>query len=122
MGFEDLFRLGSKGKGSNNTIIWILLFIVIFGFGKGKNLLGHQSVSNTCLNDKHRGRGRSRRITPAPYPSGGILGGLGIPGFGGAGGAGGILGGNGAFLLVIIALLFLCKDPKKDDTEEIEED
>lgn len=122
MGFEDLFGKGSKGKGSNNTIIWILLFIVIFGFGKGKNLLGHQSVSNTFLNDKHRGKSRSRKITPVPYPSGGILGGLGIPGFGGAGGAGGILGGNGAFLLVIIALLFLCKDPKKDDTEEIEED
>ena len=105
MGFEKI-------TGNNNFIVWIIIFIVALGFGKCGSAFGINvftpPVNNDCDND-HKSRKHCKEVygRPAGVPP------FGIPapaGFVRPGGIGGLFGGNALFVIVIIALLFLCKD------------
>lgn len=120
---DGLGGLGG-GKGSNNIFIWVVLLVIIFGFGKGRNILIAPPPPPICepKDEKHKCRHHSKELVCQPPPPGGLFsGGLfsgGFLGQNGLFGNGGFLGGNGLFILIIIGLLFLCKDPKNEDIDE----
>lgn len=93
-------------KMSNNYLIWILVAVVVLGFGNSSNVLGFNffNVPNSKPGSHKHYSGGKGCAAPAVKTS--IL-----P----VGTQGGFLGGNGLFLLIIVALLFLCKDDKKKE-------
>lgn len=95
------------GGGSNNFIIWILLFVIVFGFGKCGNTLGFNLFRvNQCNDVKYNNRKHCKNTCDVVQP-------IGINNWG-IGGVGGLFGGNILFIIVIIALLFICKDDKNE--------
>lgn len=101
---------------SSNFLIWIILIIIATGFGSFGNVLGINCVKvNECVNDKYSRKHYKGKTCYTEPVSG--------PGFG-AGGFGGVFRGNVLFIILVIVLLFLCKDKEEDccdnvvDTEE----
>lgn len=108
-----LASLGGAGKGSNNFIIWALLAVLVFGFGKGRSVLETTIFQFGKVPDN---KNRSRRhykgtlpVTAAP-----------LMGFGsfGQGSVSSFLGGNGLFIIIVIALLFICKDKVEEEASD----
>lgn len=116
-----LASIGGIGKGSNNFLIWLLLGVIVFGFGKGRSIFESGIFQVTRVpENRHHSRRHYRGAAPiAATPFLG-LGGLG------SGSSTGFLGGNGLFIIVVIALLFICKDKvseeAKDTYSDFEED
>lgn len=113
-GFENLATLaslGGIGKGSSNFLIWLLIAVIVFGFGKGRSVIENAFVQFGKV-PENMNHSRSRRRYHGAVPATAIP----IMGFGSFGRRplNGFLGGNGLFIIVVIALLFLCKD-KTDD-------
>jgi hypothetical protein len=114
----------TKNQTSNNFLIWAILFIIAFGFSKCGNILGTNITQvNKCCNTSRK---HSRNnCNPKPGYGNNLLGlpGMGfLPGMGAS--QGGFMGGNGIFIIAIVALLFLCKDegkPVEDNTIIVEE-
>ncbi|MDD3223672.1 MAG: hypothetical protein PHX70_03020 [Clostridium sp.] len=113
---------GGSSKGSK-LLVWGLIIFVIFGFGKGKKLYNNfnfdvgEKKEDTGNSDdfsfKHVHRHehqeeRKHRTTTSENKNF-----MNFKGMGGNKGFGKILGGNGIFILVIVAILFLCKDKKR---------
>ena len=101
-----------KITGNNNFIVWIIIFVVALGFGKGGSALGINvfppPVNVDCDNDhKSRKHCKDAYGKPVGAPPFGIPAPVGVirPG-----GIGGLFGGNVLFIVAIVALLFLCKD------------
>jgi hypothetical protein len=98
---------------SNNYLIWIIVAFVVLGFGKSSNTLGFSFFGTPNLNDthkssrKHYSDSKSCEVAPVNtiFPN--------VPFLGNQRNGGGFLGGNGLFLIAIVAILFLCKDDKK---------
>lgn len=109
-------------KMSGNFLIWILVAFIVLGFGKSSSVLGFNFFN---VPDNKFGTSRKHyqggKGGPVPVARAGIFPAAAPVGFNR------FLGGNGLFLVAIIALLFICKDDKKDsrgdhDTEYCEED
>lgn len=99
-------------KISSNFLIWAAVAFIVFGFGNSSRALGFNyfNVPNNkpSGNQKHYSGGKGSIV---PVAKGSILP-IGTPG-----GTGGFLGGNGLFLLAVIAVLYLCRDDKKKDSK-----
>ncbi|NLM34639.1 MAG: hypothetical protein GX206_04290 [Clostridiales bacterium] len=97
-------------KNANTFLIWALIAIIVFGFGKSSSILG-LNYGNTEVN-KHQSSSRKRysggKDSTLPAVKAGGL----VP-FPGPIKFNNILGGNGLFILAVVALLLLCKDDKK---------
>ena len=91
---------------NNNFILWALLFVLILGFGKCSKYLGINANNGNDYNRKHCRNGHTYGNT-----------GLGV--YGNLLG-GNIFGNNIVFILIVIALLFICKDKKNDDYRDDE--
>lgn len=118
MGFEELIGAasalgGHPGSGSNKILVWILIFIVVFGFGNGKKCCGLncnecEVKRERCSSHRRRRRSRcSKECCNLNNGMGGLFGNFGFNKF---------FGNNGLFILVIIGLLFLCRDKKETTT------
>lgn len=94
--------------GNSNFIIWVLLFVLILGFGKGRETLGINLIKQDRCDERKGRKGRKDDFSYANKGYGGV-GGL----FGGNAAVGSPLGGNIVFILIIIAILFLSKDKKE---------
>lgn len=92
-------------KQSSDILIWILLLFVIFGFGKYKNLLGASTNLDCSCSSHKRCRGKSCSCSNVNNNSICENG-----NFFGLGSFNKIFQGNWIFILVIIGILFLCKD------------
>lgn len=121
-----------KIGGSSNIVLWILLLVIVFGFGKSGDILGIKKLYNkNPIDDNHS---RKHYKSDVNYHKSSGIPGLGIGGLGGIGvpgSIGGLFGGNLIFIIVVVALLLLCKDGKKtfeepviceDVDEEVHED
>lgn len=115
--------VGKTGKGSN-LIVWGLILVVVFGFGKGKKFYNfnfnkdqEKKEEETVKEKGTTHRGHKRRISHTSAEK--IFENIGkdTPNDNKAGFKK-ILGNNGMFILVVVALLFLCKDGKKHTSEE----
>jgi hypothetical protein len=98
-----------KFGDSSNFLIWVVLIAIVFGFGKCRDLLDVNFIKiNECGDAKQR-CGHNRNIYPNRRGND----------------INRILGGNGLFIILIIALLFLCKDKKGEckeaDFDEVED-
>lgn len=122
MGIGDLLG-GASGNGSNKLVIWVLVIIIVFGFGKGKkfsnfNFQNQSGIGNSPPNKKYASQRHKRKqhITSNSFNNNSnLLDSLGVSfgsGFGGknSGGIGKMLGGNALFVVIIVAVIFLCKD------------
>ena len=122
MGIGDL--LGSAGNGSSKLIVWALVLIVIFGFGKGKKFSNFnfqqqpKSESKSSKNKYASRHSRKRHITEEAFNNSPFSN-LGAS-FGANKGIGKMLGGNALFIIVIVAVIFFCKD-KEEKAEEAAE-
>jgi hypothetical protein len=98
-------------RGSNNFLIWIVLIVIALGFGKCGNPFGINAFStDTCGEGKKSRRhykGNYCNTKPICKPGTGI------------GGFNGLFAGNGLFIILVIVLLILCKDEKKDCNDDI---
>jgi hypothetical protein len=106
-----LASIGGSGKGSNNFLIWLLLGVIVFGFGKGRSVF-ESGIFQTgqVPENKHHSRRHYRGAPPAaPFM------GLGNLNYGSINSA---LGGNGIFIIAVIALLFLCKDKAAEEVSD----
>ncbi len=121
MGIMDM--MGKTGKGSN-LIVWALILVVVFGFGKGKKFYNlnfnrdEEKKENEKEREKvttHRGHKRRTSHTSAEKIFENIAN--DTPNDNKAGFKK-ILGNNGIFIVVVVALIFLCKDGKKHTSEE----
>ncbi|WP_139905415.1 hypothetical protein [Clostridium thermarum] len=94
-------------KKSNDFLIWALVALIVLGFGKSSDTLGFNFFSLPDKSESRRKGHDKGKNNLVPVGKG--------PGFPAVipGPLSGFLGGNGLFLLAIIALLFLCKDDKK---------
>lgn len=105
MNFDNLLNFNKLGK-SNDLLLWIVLIVIIVGFGKSGNTLGINLFKGyDCEEDKHSRRHYKDNVAynkPIALP-GSTLGGINN-----------IFGENGFFILLVIAILFLCKDEKQD--------
>lgn len=108
-----LAGLGGIGKGSNNFLIWALLAVIVFGFGKGRSVLETAFLQFGKVPDnKHQSRRRYKGTVPvASVP---------LMGFGSFGKSpiSSFLGGNGLFIIVVIALLLLCRDKANESVND----
>lgn len=96
-------------KNTNNFIVWILIAVIVFGFGKSSSILGlnyanTEGNKNQCGSRKRYSGGK---VSSLPAVRGG-----GLP-LAGPMKLNGFLGGNGLFIIAVVALLLLCKDDKK---------
>lgn len=107
LGFDSLFSGSHCNEKSNSFIIWAIILIIVFGFGKGKNCLNtFACFENTdpCCNDHHHHHSsRHHEKECCCYPTTTNFCGTGC-------GIGNLFGGNTFFILIIVALLFLCRD------------
>lgn len=117
---------GGSSKGSK-LLVWVLILFVVFGLGKGKKIYNNfnfdaeENKDKDDIDDfsfKHGRRHedekeRRHRTTTSENKNF-----MNFGGKGGNNGLGRILGGNGIFILVIVAILFLCKDKKKETSSE----
>lgn len=110
MNFDKLLNINKLGN-SNELFIWAIVIVIVMGFGKSGNTLGVSLFKDDKYEDrkyedgKHSGKHyKENEYYGKP---------LGITGFG-AGGFNSLLGGNGIFILLIVALLFLCGDKKEE--------
>jgi hypothetical protein len=98
-----------KFGDSSNFLIWIVLIAIVFGFGKCRELLDVNFVKvNEGGNAKQQcGHNRNVYVNKRGNDLNRIL------------------GGNGLFIILVIALLFLCKDKKEEykekDFDEVED-
>lgn len=101
-------------KGSSNILVWIIVIAIALGFGKCGSALGlNLAPANDYVDDRHSRRRGGHDYYPKP---------IGFGNFG-LGKYGNLFGGNLLFILLVIALLFVCKDSdggylkeeKKDD-------
>lgn len=100
-----------KLKGSNNFLIWVILVIIAVGFGKCGDSLGVNLFKiDNCHDDKHS---RKHCKTNVCYTN--PVGGRSL----GPGGLNSFFGGNGLFILLVIGLLFLCKDNNSCDNAAV---
>jgi hypothetical protein len=109
-----LASLGGNGKGSNNYIIWALLAVLVFGFGKGRSVLETTIFQFGKVPDnRHRSRRHYKGALPATAAP--------LMGFGsfGQGSINSFLGGNGLFIIIVIALLFISKDKVEEESSDI---
>jgi hypothetical protein len=112
-GFGSMPGLGGSKGGSSNFLIWILLAVVIFGFGKGRSIIGPNIFQAGAVPpEPSQSRKRGKGPIPPPPPPPGPLGGLGAFG---KGPIGGMLGGNLLFIVIVIVLLVMCKEKKVAD-------
>ncbi len=123
MGIMDM--VGKTGKGSN-LLVWGLILVVVFGFGKGKKFCNFnfnkdeerkETVKEKCTTHHGHRRRTSHISAEKNFKNMGndaCKDGLNDnkPGFKK------MLGNNGIFILVVVALIFLCKDGKKHTSEE----
>lgn len=118
MGAEDLIGAGLKlGTGSNKIIIWIFIIIIIFGFGNGRkacnlNFKGCEVKEEKCYSSHRKCRKNRSSSCHYKHESEGCIG---TEGFGN-GVFSKIFGNNGLFIIIIIALIVLCKE-KKETTD-----
>jgi hypothetical protein len=100
-------------KKSNDFLIWALVAVIVLGFGKSSSTLGFNFFNflDNMPNTGHKNYDRGKNCAVPGGKAGAFP--VGSPGV-----LGGFLGGNGLFLLVIVALLFLCKDDKKKGHSE----
>lgn len=118
MGVEELIGFangigGGSNSGSNKILTWILIFVIVFGFGNGKKCLNnfkecevtHESSSHS-QHRRHRSRCQNERCNVNN----------GIGNIFGNNGMGNVLGSNWVFILVIVGLLFLCRNKKETTT------
>lgn len=105
------FKIPSLSK-SNNFLIWIVVAFVVLGFGNSSNSLGFSFLGTPNASDTHKSSRKhySSNKACAVAPSNTIFSNIPF-----IGGNGGFLGGNGLFIIAIVAILFLCKDEKKDN-------
>jgi hypothetical protein len=109
----NLASLGSIGKGSSNFIIWLLLAVIVFGFGKGRSVFESGIFQiGKVPETKHQSRRRYRGAPPVTAPP--LMGFRGL----GFGGTNGFLGGNGIFIIAVVALLLLCKDKTDEEVRD----
>ncbi|NLZ49232.1 MAG: hypothetical protein GX895_10745 [Clostridiales bacterium] len=101
-------------KSTNNFLIWALIAIIVFGFGKPSSILG-LSYGNTEDN-KNQGGSKKRCSGGKDSTLPALRGGL-VP-FAGPMKFNNFLGGNGLFILGVVALLLLCKDDKKSNDKK----
>lgn len=117
MGVDELIGMTKglgEGSGSNKILTWILIFVIVFGFGNGKKCLGFNSgecevpQEGNCGSHRrgHRNRGKNECCNVNN----------GIGNLFGNGSFNNILGNNGLFILVIVGLLFLCRNKKETTT------
>ncbi|SMC25680.1 hypothetical protein SAMN02745134_02533 [Clostridium acidisoli DSM 12555] len=121
MAFTDF--LGGSGKGSN-LIVWVLILVVVFGFGKGKKFYNFNFKTEEAKKDKedlketetihHGHRQKKVKVSSEKIFENMSFGNIA----GNKTGFKKLVGGNGIFILVIVALLFICKDGKKHTSEE----
>lgn len=99
-------------KFSSNFLIWAVVIFIVIGFGSSSRALGFN-----YFNVPDNKPGGSRKHYPGgkgnivPAPKGGIFP-VAAPV-----GTGGFLGGNGLFLIAVIAVLYLTRDDKKKDSK-----
>lgn len=123
MGIMDM--VGKTGKGSN-LIVWGLILVVVFGFGKGKKFYNFnfnkdqekkEPVKEKCTTHhghrrriSHTSSGKTFENMANDAPKNGLNY--------NKDGLKKMVGNNGIFILVVVALIFLCKDGKKHTSEE----
>jgi hypothetical protein len=118
MGFTDF--LGGSGK-SSNLIVWVLILVVVFGFGKGKKFHNFNFKAEEVKKEKeaastHHGH----RQKNCKVESEKIFENMSFESISNnKTGFKKLVGNNGIFILVVVALLFLCKDGKKHTSEEV---
>ncbi|AJA48974.1 hypothetical protein CPAST_c29080 [Clostridium pasteurianum DSM 525 = ATCC 6013] len=111
MGIGDL--LGNSGGGSNKLIVWALVLIVIFGFGKGKKFgnFNFQNQSNFAQKSSKgkyaSAHNKKKHVTSEAFNSNQFFN------FGKNKGFGKMLGGNALFIVVIVAVIFFCKEKEE---------
>lgn len=96
-------------KNTNSFLIWALVAVIVFGFGKSSSILGLNYGNKDGIKNQGSSRRRCSGGKDSTLPA--VKGGL-VP-FAGPMKFNGLLGGNGLFILAVVALLFLCKDDKK---------
>jgi hypothetical protein len=87
--------------GGSKFLVWILLIIIVVGFGKGSKFVG--------VNFPQPGK----TYTPPRGAKGG-----GTYPVKGLAGLGGVFNSNLIFILIVVAILFIAKDKKVGSTSE----
>ncbi|MDP4088535.1 MAG: hypothetical protein Q8930_04585 [Bacillota bacterium] len=101
---------------SNSFLIWIVVIFIILGFGTSSNVLGINFLNKS--NDNQKGSRKhhpDNKVFPGGTNKGGLLPVMGMDG------SKGFLGGNGLFLIAIVALLFILKDKEEKKEESIDD-
>jgi hypothetical protein len=101
-------------KGTNNFLIWALVAVIVLGFGKSSSILGLNYYNEQDNKGHSRSRKRYSGGKNSTLPA--VKEGM-IP-FAGPMKFNNILGGNGLFILAVVALLLLCKDDKKPNSKK----
>lgn len=103
-------NLSKYTSGNSNFIIWILLIVLILGFGKCSKTIGI-NLFQTQDCDEHRSRRHGKN--DYTYTKPGFA-------FGAPLTKNSPLGGNAIFIVIVVALLFFCKDKKNEVVNDTE--
>lgn len=112
MGIGDI--LGNAGGGSNKLIVWALVLVIIFGFGKGKRFNNFSFPNQANFTEKssknkyYSGSHKKKHVPTENYNNNQFFNFSG-----GNKGFGKMLGGNVLFVVVIIAVIFFCKEKEE---------
>lgn len=120
MGIGDL--LGKPGGGSSKLVLWALVLIIIFGFGKGKkfsnfNFENQPNFGPKASKNKYASaHNKKKHVTSEAFNNNQFFN------FGGNKGFGKMLGGNALFIVVIVAVIFFCKGKEEKFRESTSTD
>jgi hypothetical protein len=99
----------NKIGGSGNLLVWIIVAVIALGFGKYGNALGlNLGTTDNYSYDKHSRKHHNDDYYPKSVGIASL-----VPGR-----FGGLFGGNIVFVLLVVALLFVCNDKKDEYKKE----
>jgi hypothetical protein len=113
MVLDDLLGANGIGGSNNNLIIWVVVLVLIFGFGNGRNMFNLNFSQCEPKEGCCSSHGKHKRRYSSDCSCSDNLN-MGQNGINNGFGFGRIIGNNGLFIAAVVLLLFLCREKESE--------